>query len=252
MLKRFSRWWRSLWGSAMDNLEDPEKILMQNIRDMENQLPVINENIAVVKANWTLLNNKLSTLQKRLVEYRDAIKAHLAAGKRDKALELAMTLERIQEDIADVERQEKMAEQAYQKALKVKEAFLAEKDQKKQEALRAIAKNKQAQWQKKVADTMASFEVGGIDATHDEMIRKIEEDVALNEARMELALGSVSVQDLDAKRESEKLHAEELLKQFELEMGVKPQAAEKTLGPKQAEAEPEAEKTIGPKEKVRE
>jgi phage shock protein A len=83
------------------------------------------------------------------------------------------------------------ARAAFDKAMVVKQAFLREKERRTKEALAAIRDYRRAQWQKKVADAMEQFEVAGISQTHDEMVRKIEEMTAVNEARMEMALGNV-------------------------------------------------------------
>jgi phage shock protein A len=69
-------------------------------------------------------------------------------------------------------------------------------------------------------------------------VRKIEETTAVNEARMEMALGNVDQQKIKIEEEAEKLRAGELVKQFKVEMGL--------ISP-QASAEP-AEKTIGARE----
>ena len=58
----------------------------------------------------------------------------------------------------------------------------------------AIRDARRSKWQAKVADAMESFEVAGIDATHDEMLRKVEEQTAVNEARMQMALETVDHQ----------------------------------------------------------
>ena len=39
--------------------------------------------------------------------------------------------------------------------------------------MNAIRDARRAKWQSKVADAMESFAVAGIDATHDEMLRKV-------------------------------------------------------------------------------
>ena len=113
----------------------------------------------------------------------------------------------------------------------VKQAFMREKDRKTQEALNAIADYRRAQWQKKVADAMEQFEVAGISQTHDEMVRKIEETTAVNEARMDMAMGNVDQQKIKIEEEAEKLQADELVKQFKVEMGlVSPEAAAPACG----------------------
>ena len=71
----------------------------------------------------------------------------------------------------------------------------------------AIRDARRAKWQGKVADAMQSFEVGGIDATHDEMLRKVEEQTAVNEARMQMALESVDTQSMKIEEDAEALQA---------------------------------------------
>ena len=121
----------------------------------------------------------------------------------------------------------------------MKKAFLIEKERKTREAMNAIRDNRRAQWQAKVADAMEQFEVAGISQTHDEMVRKIEEQTAVNEARMEMALDNVDSQRVKIEEEAEKLRANELVKQFKVEMGLlAPEptaAAEKTIGGKEAQ-----------------
>src|SRR4029077_8732756 len=112
------------------------------------------------------------------------------------------------------------ARSAYEKALTVKKVFMKEKDKKTNEAMQAIRDARRAKWQSKVADALESFEVAGIDATHDEMIRKIEEQTAFNEARMQMALDSVDGSSVRIEEEAEKIRARELVQRFKREMGV--------------------------------
>ena len=97
---------------------------------------------------------------------------------------------------------------------------MREKERKTHEALNAIADYRRSQWQKKVADAMEQFEVAGISQTHDEMVRKIEETTAVNEARMDMAMGNVDQQKIKIEEEAEKMQASELVKQFKIEMGL--------------------------------
>jgi len=55
MWQRLTRVMRSFIGFFISAAEDPEMILQQNIRDMNDQVPRMNESIAMVKANVTLL-----------------------------------------------------------------------------------------------------------------------------------------------------------------------------------------------------
>ena len=114
-----------------------------------------------------------------------------------------------------------------------------EKERRTRDAMNAIRDHRRAQWQRKVADAMEQFEVAGISQTHDEMIRKIEEQTAVNEARMEMALDNVDHQRVKIEEEAEKMRANELVKQFKVEMGLvtpEPSApVEKTIGGKEGQ-----------------
>jgi phage shock protein A len=87
---------------------------------------------------------------------------------------------------------------------------------------------------------MESFQVAGVNATHDEMLRKVQEQTAVNEARMEMALDSVDHAAVTLEEDAEKLQAQELLKQFKAEMQMESPApvadvgggGEKTIGKK--------------------
>src|SRR5207245_11008317 len=138
------------------------------------------------------------------------------------------------------EQQRSAARQAYDKAMQVKQAFMREKDRKTNDAMQALRDARRAKWQSKVADAMESFQVAGIDATHDEMLQKIQERTAVNEARMEMAMSNVDTQGMKIEEEAEKIRANELLKQFKQEMGLEAPASA-----------PEGQKTLGSREGVK-
>jgi len=240
MWRRLQRMFRSFFGFFISVAEDPELILEQNIRDMNDQVPHMNESIAMVKANVTLLEKEESKYKNDVNDLTAKIKAAIQANRDDLAGSFAMQLEQLRGALARTQGQLATARTAYDKALQVKQAFLREKERKTQEALNAIRDYHRSQWQKKVADAMEQFEVAGISQTHDEMVRKIEEQTAVSEARMEMALGNVDSQKVKIEEEAEKLRANELVKQFKVEMGLispEPAAAttEKTIGAKEAE-----------------
>jgi len=240
MWRRLVRVLRSFVGFFVSMAEDPELILEQNIRDMNDQVPRMNESIAMVKANVTLLEREELKYQNDINDLTAKVKAAIQAGRDDLAGSFAAQLEQVRGALARNQGQLATARAAYEKALTVKQAFLREKERKTQEALNAIRDYRRAQWQKKVADAMEQFEVAGISQTHDEMVRKIEEMTAVNEARMEMALGNVDEQRVKIEEEAKKLQASELVKQFKVEMGLlapEPSAAgaEKTIGGREAQ-----------------
>lgn len=254
MWERFKRAMRSFAGWFVSSIEDPELILEQNIRDLNDQVPKMNEYIAMVRANVTLLEKENAKYRTEVAELTSKVKAAIGAGRDDLAANYATQLQVEKSALARNEGQLQTAKAAYEKALTVKKVFLKEKDKKTQEAMQAIRDARRAKWQSKVADALESFEVAGIDATHDEMVRKIEEQTAVNESRMQMALESVDHQKVAIEEDAEKIRAAELVKQFKLEMGMTEAApAQQVAAPQQAVSDVggEPQKTIGKKVEVK-
>jgi phage shock protein A len=243
MWERFKRAMRSFAGWFISSVEDPELILEQNIRDLNDQVPKMNESIAMVRANVTLLEKENAKYKAEVADLTAKVKAAIQAGRDDLAAGYATQLQAEREALTRNEGQLATAKAAYEKALTVKKAFMREKERKTQEAMQAIRDARRAKWQAKVADTLETFEVAGVDATHNEMVRKIEEQTAINEARMQMALESVDHQKVQIEEDAEKLRALELVKQFKVEMGMLETAPPQPV----AELPAEGQKTIGKK-----
>ncbi|MEL7832468.1 PspA/IM30 family protein [Fodinibius sp. Rm-B-1B1-1] len=259
MFKRFIRAIKSLFGGFVSSMEDPKLILEQNIRDLNDQIPQMNENIATVKANKIMLQKEVDKLEKKIKDLTAKIKSAIQADRDDIAEGYAMQLEKAKENLSTSKEQLKFAEQAYEKALKVKKAFMREKDRKIQEAKEAMRASERAEWQGRIADALEQFETGGLDQTHDEMVNRLNEQTAKNEARMELALDSIDTETMEIEANAEKLRAHELVEQFKSEMGkTTASEKEKSVGSSDGEgeidideksSEKQSDKTIGSKER---
>ncbi|MGB0346977.1 MAG: PspA/IM30 family protein, partial [Balneolaceae bacterium] len=197
MFQRLIRAIKSMFGGLVSSMENPKLILEQNIRDLNDQIPQMNENIATVKANLIMLQKEVKRNEKQIQDLTAKIKSAIQANRDDIAEGYALQLEKAKETIDHSKDQLAFAEKAYEKALKVKKVFMREKDRKIQEAKEALRASERAEWQSKIADTLEQFEVGGIDQTHDEMISRINEEAAKNEARMEIALDSIDTKTME-------------------------------------------------------
>src|SRR3954467_874020 len=93
MWQRFRRAMRSFVGFFVSSIEDPELILEQNIRDMNDQVPKMNESIAMVRANVTLLEKENMKYQQDVRELTAKVKAAIQAGRDDLAGSYATKLQ---------------------------------------------------------------------------------------------------------------------------------------------------------------
>lgn len=223
-------------------MEDPKLILEENMRELNDQVPKMNENIATVKANVMLLQKEHRRYEAEQKGLTAKIKAAITAGRDDIAQRYAVQLQGVKEALVRTKEQLEFADQAYEKSLQVKKAFMREREKKIAEAKEALRAHERAKWQAKIADTLEQFEVAGVDATHDEMITKVNEQTAKNEARMEIALDSIDTDAMKIEEDAQEIQAAELVKQFKLEMGMSEEA--KTT-PEPELRIPEAEETGG-------
>jgi phage shock protein A len=243
MWKRFTRALKALFGGLVSQIEDPRLILEQNMRELNDQIPKMNESIATVKAQVLLMKKEVDRLESLEKEHVAKIRSAINHGRDDIAEKYAMDLEKDRENLIKSREQLAFAEKAYEKALQVKKVFMLEKDRKIKEAREALRAHERAQWQAKIADTLEQFEVGGIDQTHDEMISRINEQTAKNEARMEIALDSIDTKSMEIEVDAEKIRASELVKQFKLEMGTQEAAPATTSKAKKLLDEIDSEET---------
>jgi len=93
MWQRFRRAMRSMFGWMISSVEDPEMILEQNIRDLNDQVPKMNESIAMVKANVTLLEKENQKYKNDSVDLTSKVKAALQASREDIATTYATQLQ---------------------------------------------------------------------------------------------------------------------------------------------------------------
>src|SRR5690625_2890157 len=136
MFKRFIRAIKSMFGGMVSSIEDPKLILEQNIRELNDQIPQMNENIATVKANAVMLRKEVERYERLLSELTSKIKAAINADRDDIAQGYALQLEKAKENLEQSKNQLRYADQAYEKAMKVKQSFMREKDRKIKEARR--------------------------------------------------------------------------------------------------------------------
>ena len=99
MFNRLIRVFRSFAGYFISIAEDPELILEQNIRDMNDQVPRMNESIAMVRANATLLEKEEAKYKTELASLTSKVKAAIQAGRDDLAASFALQLESLRSEI---------------------------------------------------------------------------------------------------------------------------------------------------------
>jgi phage shock protein A len=249
MWARIKRVFRSFMGAFITMAEDPEMILQQNIRDMQDKVPEMNTGIAKARGGIIRLERESDSLKQDIAKLTARVKACLLSGDEGMAGQFAVQLKKQQDTLAHNQAQLESARTGYEALLKLKERYMREMKMKTEEAQRAISEARAARWKSELADVFQSFEVAGVDATHDEMIEKLREKSATAEGKILSAVESVDMKSMEMEEKAQQLEGAELLKQFKLDLGLdkKEAAPANTASDEEAKkALEEVKKTIGP------
>ena len=241
MWQRFVRWLRSIFGGAIEAMENPELILKQAIRDMRDKIPKINQNLAKMRGGLNLLEQEYNDYADQERKLIARVKAALEAGDEGLASDYAVRLKQVQASKERNFAQMNKAKEAYDKAVEFKQDYMREMDKKTKEAMLAIREHEASKWKAEVAEVFETFEVGDVDQTVDEMMQKLRQKTAMAEGKLQMAVESVDMREIQLEKRAEQIEAQELLKQFKVEWGMESKdiegTAEKTVGPKETEGE---------------
>ena len=217
---RFKRSLRALFGGIIEKTEDPEMILQQTIRDMRDRMPELNNNVAQVMANERLLAKSKERLEQQVVDLDSKIKAAVRANRDDIATAYIGQLQQAQRDLAHTGQQLEYATRASQQALKLRDSYKLQLEQRAAEATRLVSQSRQAKIQEQIAQTMASFELGDDASTFDEMRQKIDRRAATAEAKLQLGASSVDTQMQEIEREAMDMQLQDKLLEYKRGMGL--------------------------------
>ena len=192
MWVRLKRLFRSIFGGIIDNAEDPDLILQQLIRDMNDQVPKMRENVALVMATEKRLAREIESSQVKLTDIDNKIKAAIRTGHDDIATALIGEMQTVQ---------------------------------------RGLDTAKQNFEQAKVASakTMSSFQVGDDSQTFGDMREKIANRAAAAEAKAELASSGLDTRMQSIEKEMAQIEAEDKLLAYKQQLGMLPDATRSAL-----------------------
>ncbi len=231
--QRMSRFFRALFGGAMRSIEDPELILRQTIDDMRAKIPKMNEGLTKMRAGATLLEEELKEYESNSRKLKSTIRAALEQGDETVAAGYAVRLRDLQAGYERTRAQLEQAVKAYEQASELRNEYKKEIERKTREFEQAVDAKRLAEFKKEVASAFETFQVGDVDYTYKEMMDKMRRKTAEAEARLDVAMDHLDVEQYKLQRRAEELEAKEILNQFKAEWGFESETApspEKTLG----------------------
>lgn len=222
---RITRVFRSLMGTAVDKMENPELVLQQTIRDMRDRVPELNNSVAQVMATEKLLAKQKDNLAKQSVDLDSKIKAAVKMGRDDIATTYIGQLQLTQANLESVTNHLVSAKAASQQALKARDNYVLNMKKRTAEAMQLISASKQAKLQEQLAQTMEAFDINDDTSIFAEMRDKIDRRVASAEAKLQLGTSSVENQMAEVDAQAAHMEAENKLLEYKQQMGLLPAAS---------------------------
>ncbi|MBV6520082.1 MAG: hypothetical protein MNPFHGCM_00187 [Gemmatimonadaceae bacterium] len=225
-----------LWES------DPHAILQLEVDQATQQIQVARQGLEQYRGLVERVSMQVAAGKQNAQRLESQIKAHLQAGNRDVAGQLAIQLQQVKSDLAQNEQQLAMHTDAYSNNL-----LKLQQGQKDIAALRQKAQKLKADLEMakaeaeiaRVAEAISESAIPNFSTRIGQATELMQDQIAKHrgEARVAADMSSRGVEEIRAQQAAEAALGEDLLKQFEVELGLvnaesAPQAkAQKTLGP---------------------
>jgi phage shock protein A len=251
MWNRLKRLFRSVFGGMIEHAEDPELILKQVIRDMNDKVPQMRENVVQVMATEKKLIREVDILEREIMESDYKVKAAIKQGRDDVARLYITSLQEKQTALERSKSQLESARTAAAQAKKFLDNYIIQVKKRAAEAQQLVNEARAAKMQEQLSQAMSSFQIGDDSGTFDEMRERIQRRAAAAEARMDLATGGIDQQIQDIERESLNLQVEDALSAYKRQMGVASESSTSGPAPPGIERDSAAEKSLGPSDKAK-
>ncbi len=185
----------------------------------------------------------------RVARLTSEIKAHLKAGNEEVAGQMALELSRVKQDLMSNEEQLRLHQQAYENNLLKMKTALADIQKTRQDLEKKKAALQMERALAEVAEAAGALNTQfDVSTDFGRIMGRLDDQINQAKAKSKVAsdLSSEGIDRIKAREAAEKAMAAELLQQFKIEEGLAeapaPVKMEKTMGPAQPVAEPEAGK----------
>lgn len=220
MWQRLVRVIKAFFNRFLTAAEDPVMILENNIRDMKNQIPKINEGIARAYGTKKLLENQLSAYTKEEASLRAKLKAAALANEDEIGRDIALQLKRVIDQKAKTEEAYKQAELGLQNLEEMRDVQIRKINAEVEKIRDTIEAAKVAKLKGELAELFETFQVGDVTYSNRDMMEKLQREAATNEGKLEAASKSPDMKNIKLEQKAEEIEAEDLYNQFKSEMNI--------------------------------
>jgi phage shock protein A len=224
MFARLGRLIKSWLGFFISFGEDPEVMLQESIEEMRNTLPKLNQILVTTRATVIRLEQEKEEMERKEKQLTASIQAALKEGSpeaRRIAEDDASTLQQLRLELTASREQLMAAANAFQNAQLTVDDIKAKLKTKIEQCRRAIQESKKAEVLKSASNALAELDTYGTASTAEKYLDEIKQKVAESKASVEIATGGLDVERIKMERKARQIQAQNVLAEFEVEMGLK-------------------------------
>ena len=244
MFNRLFRLISAFFNKFLTAAEDPVTILENNIREMRDQIPKMNQGLAKAQGTVILLEKEVIELIKTEGNLRAKLKAAAMSGEDAIGQDIAMQLQRAISQKQKIEESLEAAKNGLKTMEDLRDAQMRKIKQETEKIKDAIDNSKVSKLKGELAQLFETYEVGDLAYSNDEMLEKLNKQAAEDEAKLIVASKSPDMADIKLEKKAEEIQAKELYKQFAAEMNIDIAPSNKQDS-KDEEKAKTASKTIG-------
>jgi len=236
----------SLFISGIEKT-NPQLLIEAEKENLRKQLARFNDNLATHAGFVERLMRQIKSLEQREKELLAKTSAHLKAGNRAVAGQLAMELQTVKGQLEENREQLVAAEETFKKLQKTRDVSVKEAQAKIEKLKRMISETEMLEAQAELQEMAAGMvtEIGGAGDTLNRVEEYLSERRDKAAGRARVASTTIDIQEVEVKEAEQAALAEQALAEFELAYGFKAPVAEAaTEGP--APEPPPAAKELGP------
>jgi phage shock protein A len=232
ILDRAKRIFKANINAALSKAEDPEKMLTQIVADMQEQIIKVRQQVAAAIADQKKIEKQWQQYENEAKTWEERAKLALQKGNEDLARQALERKNQAREMADEFKAQlDKQTAAVEQLKTSLRDLELKVEEAKRKKNL-LIARQKRAEAQKKIHDTIAGMKEGSAFEAFERMSQKVDEIEAQAEAAEELA---AEREDKDLERKFKELtvsSVDEELEKLKAELKT-----EKPADPVEAELE---------------
>jgi phage shock protein A len=225
MFKRISRLIQSFFNQFLTAAEDPVMILENNIRELQSQVPKLNEAVAKSYGSVIMLQKQLTKYIDESLNLDSQVKAALKLQEEGAARNLVMQLQSVKEKETKLSEDLKLSQQNLQQTTELRDLKIEEIQTKIKEIKGAIEEHKFSQMQREIAevtDASASIDVDSVSQSTDEMLNKLNQKTSLNQGvfASSISNSAPALQSAKIQKEAKQIQADEILLEYKKQMGL--------------------------------